>query len=241
MDDSGRPHRVAIAHDWLTIPGGSEKVVARMLRMFPQAEIFTSVYDPAPWPPVITSRPVHTSFLNRIPGATRNYPRMLPLMNAAFESFDFTGFDLVLSSSHACARAVRVGPHVAHVSYTHAPMRYAWEFDLEKDRFPSWTHPIVRPMMAAFRRWDRRNAQRVDVLCANSRDIAGRMAARTARGAANAVAGQARSARYEREVGRSAHDVCSQRACAELRHKSVTTDGSSGHRVMLTITQVAVA
>lgn len=59
-----------------------------------------------------------------------------------------------------------------------------------------------------------------------SRDIAGRMAARTARGAANAVAGQARSARYEREVGRSAHDVCSQRACAELRHKSVTTDGS---------------
>ncbi len=105
--------RVAIVHDWLTIPGGSEQVVLELLEMFPQAELFTTVYDPAPWPALLTERPVHTSFLNRIPGAVKNYPKLLPLMNRAFRSFDLSGFDLVLSSSHACAKNVRAPAGVA--------------------------------------------------------------------------------------------------------------------------------
>src|SRR5262249_5668947 len=82
--------RVAVVHDWLTVPGGSEQVVLELLRMFPDAELYTSIYDPAPWPPAITQRPVHSSFLNRIPGASGNYQRLLPLMNAAFHSFDLS-------------------------------------------------------------------------------------------------------------------------------------------------------
>ncbi len=62
--------RVAIVHEWLTIPGGSEQVVLELLEMFPAAELFTSIYDPDPWPGEITERPVHASFLNRIPGAS---------------------------------------------------------------------------------------------------------------------------------------------------------------------------
>ncbi len=79
----GRFHHVAVVHDWLTIPGGSEQVVMELLEMFPAAELFTSVYDPAPWPAQITERPVHASYLNRLPGATRQYPKLLPLMNGA--------------------------------------------------------------------------------------------------------------------------------------------------------------
>ena len=119
--------RVAVVHDWLTIPGGSEQVVLELLEMFPQAELFTSIYDPAPWPAQITERAVHSSFLNRIPGAARHYPKLLPLMNRAFRSFDLSGFDLVLSSSHACAKNVRTPPGALHVCYCHTPMRYAWE------------------------------------------------------------------------------------------------------------------
>ena len=92
--------RVAITHEWLTVPGGSEQVVSAVIDVFPRAELFTSVYDPAPWPREITDRPVHVSALNRIPRAARIYPRLLPLMDAAFRSFDLRGFDLVLSSNH---------------------------------------------------------------------------------------------------------------------------------------------
>jgi hypothetical protein len=118
--------RVAVVHDWLTIPGGSEDVVMELLELFPQAELFTSVYDPEPWPRTITERPVHASFLNKIPTATRNYPKLLPLMNRAFESFDLRDFDLVLSSSHANAKNVHTPPGTLHVCYCHTPMRYAW-------------------------------------------------------------------------------------------------------------------
>ena len=119
--------RVAISHEWLTIPGGSEQVVMAMLDVFPQAELFTTVYDPAPWPEAITSRPVHASFLDRIPGAARHYPKLLPLMDAAYRRFDLSGFDLVLSSNHACAKNLRVPAGVPHVCYCHTPMRYAWD------------------------------------------------------------------------------------------------------------------
>jgi glycosyltransferase involved in cell wall biosynthesis len=95
--------------------------------VFPQAELFTTVYDPAPWPEAITSRPVHASFLDRIPGAVRHYPKLLPLMDAAFRRFDLSGFDLVLSSNHACAKNLRVPAGVPHVCYCHTPMRYAWD------------------------------------------------------------------------------------------------------------------
>src|ERR1035441_7684445 len=85
-----RFQRVAIVHEWLTIPGGSEQVVLELLKMFPNAELFTSIYDPAPWPEAITGRPVHASFLDRIPGARRNYPKLLPLMNRAVRSGEHT-------------------------------------------------------------------------------------------------------------------------------------------------------
>jgi glycosyltransferase involved in cell wall biosynthesis len=170
----GRFPRVAIAHDWLTIPGGSEEVVLELLEMFPQAEIFTSVYDPRPWPAALKQRPVHSSFLNHLPGARRHYPKLLPLMNRAFRSFDLSGFDLVLSSSHACAKNVRTD--ALHVCYCHTPMRYAWEEGfLEGEQVGRLTRLLLPPLLAWLRRVDRAGAQGPDVIVANSSHVAARV------------------------------------------------------------------
>ncbi len=168
--------RVAVVHDWLTIPGGSEQVLLELLEMFPQAELFTSVYDPAPWPPAITERVVHSSFLNRIPGAARHYPKLLPLMNRAFRSFDLDGFDLVLSSSHACAKNVRVPKGALHVCYCHTPMRYAWEEGfLEGEEVGRGMRLVLPPLLAWLRRVDRAGAAGPDVIVANSEHVAERV------------------------------------------------------------------
>lgn len=169
--------RVALAHDWLTIPGGSEKVVLELLELFPQAEIFTSVYDPGPWPAAITSRPVHTSYLQRLPGATRIYKQMVPLMSRAFEAFDLTGFDLVISSSHANAKNVIPLPGAPDVCYCHTPMRYAWDPSfLEGEGVGRLGRLALRPVLGRMRRNDLAGAARPDAYAANSTNVAARIA-----------------------------------------------------------------
>lgn len=176
--------RVAIAHEWLTVPGGSEKVVMAILELFPDAELFTSVYDPAPWPEAITRRPVHTSLLQRVPGATRHYPRLLPLMDAAFRSFDLSGFDLVISSHHACAKSVRVPAGVPHVCYCHTPMRYAWDPSFLAAEDLGRAERTVLPALTAWlRRVDRRRAAGPTVFVANSTHVAARIRSYYARDA----------------------------------------------------------
>ncbi len=169
--------RVAIVHEWLTIPGGSEQVVLELLEMFPAAELFTSIYDPDPWPPAITERPVHTSFLDRTPGAKRNYPKLLPLMDRAFRSFDLSGFDLVLSSNHACAKNVRTPPGALHVCYCHTPMRYAWEEDfMDGEEVGRAMRLLLPPLLSRLRKRDLAAASGPDVFVANSEHVRARIA-----------------------------------------------------------------
>jgi nucleoside-diphosphate-sugar epimerase/glycosyltransferase involved in cell wall biosynthesis len=164
----GRFPRVALVHDWLTVPGGSEQVLTALLELFPDAEIFTSVYDPKPWPPAIRERVVHSSFVGHLPRATRLYPRLLPLMRRAFRSFDLSDFDLVLSSSHAFAKSALANGH-PHVCYCHTPLRLLWE-----PRF--LTREAVGPVGRAsaalvrsrLRQLDREDAGALDVIMANS-------------------------------------------------------------------------
>jgi len=167
--------RVAIVHDWLTIPGGSEQVVLELLAMFPEAELFTSVYDPSPWPELIKARTVNTSFLDRVPGAARHYPKLLPLMNRAFRSFDLRGFDLVISSSHACAKNVRTPADTLHVCYCHTPMRYAWEEDFLSGELVGPARLLLAPLLAWLRRQDVAGSREPDVFVANSKHVAARI------------------------------------------------------------------
>jgi len=169
--------RVAIVHEWLTIPGGSEQVVLELLDMFPSAELFTSIYDPAPWPAAITERTVHASALNRIPGASRHYPKLLPLMDRAFRSFDLSRFDLVLSSNHACAKNVRTPPSALHVCYCHTPMRYAWEEGfLDGEEVGRLTRLALPRLLRRLRRQDLAGAAGPDLFVANSQHVADRIA-----------------------------------------------------------------
>jgi glycosyltransferase involved in cell wall biosynthesis len=120
---------------------------------------------------------VHASFLDRIPTARRNYPRLLPLMNAAFESFDLADFDLVVSSSHSCAKNVLTPPETLHVCYCHTPMRHAWEPRfLEGEDLGTLSRLAARALMPGLRRWDLAGAARPDVFVANSHHVAARIA-----------------------------------------------------------------
>jgi glycosyltransferase involved in cell wall biosynthesis len=168
--------RVAISHEWLTIPGGSEKVVLQLLELFPQAELYTSVYDPKPWPPAVRRARVHTSFLDRVPGARRHYPRLVPFMNAAFESFDLDSYDLVISSNHACAKNVITRPGTLHLCYCHTPMRYAWDASFLKGEQIGRVERAVLPLLLGrLRRQDVVASARPDVYVANSRHVAARI------------------------------------------------------------------
>jgi glycosyltransferase involved in cell wall biosynthesis len=168
--------RVAISHEWLTIPGGSEKVVLQLLELFPDADIYTSVYDPEPWPPTIRPEKVHVSYLDRVPGAKRHYPRLLPLMNTAFESFDLDGYDLVLSSNHACAKNVITAPGTLHVCYCHTPMRYAWDPGFfAGERLGPVERAMLPFLLSRLRRQDAIGSMRPDAYVANSHHVAARI------------------------------------------------------------------
>jgi glycosyltransferase involved in cell wall biosynthesis len=168
--------RVAVVHEWLTNPGGSEQVVLELLEMFPRAELYTSIYGPGPWPEPIARRDVHISYLNRVPGAARHYQKLLPFVSRAYRSFDLSGYDLILSSNHACAKNVITPPGVLHVCYCHTPMRYAWEKRfLEGEEIGTVGRLALPALLPLLRRQDLAGSASPDVFVANSRHVAERI------------------------------------------------------------------
>ncbi len=170
--------QVARVHDWLTGRRGGERVLERIAAGYPEAPIYTLVWRPGSVSRALESHPIVTSFLQRLPGAERRYRWFLPLFPRAIESFDLTGFDLVISTSHAVAKSARTKPGTFHLSYIHTPMRYVW--DLEAAYFPPGRFPwplsrYVRRTCARLRDWDRATSRRPQALLANSRHVAERI------------------------------------------------------------------
>ena len=124
--------RVALVHDWLTSMHGGEKVLEALLDLFPRADVFTLLHVQGSVSEAIEARRVHTSFVQRLPASARRYRAYLPLFPRAIESFDLTGYDLVVSSSHCVAKGVLPPPGAPHLSYCHTPMRYLWD---QKDAY----------------------------------------------------------------------------------------------------------
>lgn len=168
--------KVAIVHDWLVNYGGAERVVEEMLRLYPDADLFTLVYDEARMGRTFPREKVRTSFVQRIPFSTRLYTKMLTLMPRAFESFDLSGYDLVLCSSSCCAKGVITPPSVPHVAYIHSPMRYAWDLYFDYRRRSGLLTRLSMPrLIPGMRLWDFASSQRIDALIANSAYIARRI------------------------------------------------------------------
>jgi len=175
--ETARSHaslRVAIAHEWLVRYAGSERCVAEMLEAFPGARLLTTVVEESALPPAL--RGAEASLLQHVPGATRHHEWLLPLMPLAWRlRRPVEDVDVVISSSHACAKAVRAEGGIPHLCYCHTPMRYAWNFAAERERFPRAVRPLARAAMGSFRRWDRKTAKRVTRFVANSTAVAQRI------------------------------------------------------------------
>jgi glycosyltransferase involved in cell wall biosynthesis len=161
---------VALVHDFLLDLRGAERVFIEMCELWPDAPIFTAVYDEHGTEGRFAGRDVHTSFLQRLRPSARTFRALLPFYPAAVESFDLSGFDLVVSSSSAWAHAVICDADTTHVSYCHNPFRYAWN-DRDRTlagRSDALSRAMLRSLFHRWRQWDWIAAQRVDAYLANS-------------------------------------------------------------------------
>ena len=162
--------KVAIVHDWLVSYAGADRVVDQIRQVFPQAVIYTLVYDPGAFPEHFQKYDVRTTFVQKIPFAKKLYKNLLTLMPRAFESLDLTEYDLVISSSSSCSKGVITRPDTLHICYCHTPIRYVWSHYHEYLRHASFLKRLLIPrMLHSLRVWDFAAAQRVDYFLTNSK------------------------------------------------------------------------
>jgi glycosyltransferase involved in cell wall biosynthesis len=168
--------RVALIHDFLLDLRGAERVFAAICDAWPEADIFTAVYDETGTEGRFADRTIHTSFLQRLRPTSRTFRPLLPFYPHAVESFDLAGYDTVISSSSAWAHGVLVDPGAVHVCYCHNPFRYAWT---EREATLRARGPLVRPalrfLLSRWRQWDWIAAQRVDRYVSNSQTTSERV------------------------------------------------------------------
>lgn len=164
--------KVALVHDWLNGMRGGEKILEVLAEIFPQAHVYTLLYEPEKISPLINKLPVTTSFIQNLPWRRVYYRYYLPLFPRAIESFKLAGYDLVISTSHCVAKGVKVPAGTRHLCYCFTPMRYVWEFS--RDYF-GLKALMLRPFLAQLRRWDVRTAVRPDFFWAISQNVAGRI------------------------------------------------------------------
>ncbi|MCB8877642.1 glycosyltransferase family 4 protein [Acidisoma silvae] len=172
--------KVALVHEWFNTWAGSEKVLEVILSLFPEADIFSLIEVlPDKDRTVITKGRVKTTFLQRIPYIRHIYRDMLPLMPIAIEQLDMSGYDLIISNSHAVAKGVITGPDQLHICYCYSPMRYAWDLQaqyLRESRLERGIRSaLARYFLHKIRVWDQQSAQHVDHFISCSHYIARRV------------------------------------------------------------------
>jgi glycosyltransferase involved in cell wall biosynthesis len=160
-------------HDWLTGMRGGEKVLQELCRLFPEARVYTMIWFSGSVAPQIEERVVQTSFLQRLTGLT-DYRNLLPLFPAAIRSLQVRNADLVISSSHAVAKGVRIPKGARHLCYLHTPMRYLWDdsgsyFAFGKGR--RWKRAALGTIKPYLRRFDLHSCRTIDRLLANSATV----------------------------------------------------------------------
>jgi glycosyltransferase involved in cell wall biosynthesis len=169
--------RVAIVHDYLNQMGGAERVLEVLHELFPDAPVYTSIYWPQAMSPAIRRMDVRVSFMQRLPFVLRHHQPFLPLYPLAFEQFNLSGYDLVLSMSSAWSKGVITRPETFHVNYCLTPMRFAWSYyDYIAREELSGVALLVLPLVISYLRlWDVVSAQRVDRFIAISHTVARRI------------------------------------------------------------------
>lgn len=171
---------VALVHDYLNQRGGAERVFAHLARAYPDAPVYTALFDAAQTGDLVARSRVHTSFLASIPGANRYFRYLAPLYPRAFESFDFSPYDTIVSSTTSWAKGIIVPRGAVHVCYTHTVSRFVFAYDsyvgpLRQAQDDKLFHTLVSPIIARLVDWDIRAAQRPTQFVASSRNAAQRI------------------------------------------------------------------
>jgi len=168
--------RVAIVHYWLVSMRGGEKVLETLCQLFPEADIFTHVYDPGIVSETIRKHKIITTFINSLPRARRYYKHYLPLMPLALEQIDLRGYDLVISSESGPAKGIIPPAGAVHICYCHSPMRYVWNMFHDYREQAGWLRRLLMPPLCHYLRiWDATASMRVDRYIANSATVAARI------------------------------------------------------------------
>lgn len=171
--------KIAFVHDFLLRPGGAERVLKSLMDLYPEAPVFTLLYDEKRMGKDFPKERVRTSYLQKFPRFLPGMHKlMFPLMPGAVERFDFTGFDVVVSSSNAYAHGIVTNLETRHICYYHSPMRYAWDYThqyLKDQQLGLIGESIVTGMLHDVRMWDYLAAKRVDFKLANSKTVQDRI------------------------------------------------------------------
>ncbi len=164
---------VALVHDWLNQMGGAERVLEVFVDMFPSAPVYTSIYDPKRVSPAYRSWDIRTSWMNRLPGVGKHHQLYLPFYPLAFESFDLSEYDLIISNKSAFAHSIIPPPHAVHISYCLTPTRFLWQYTAYRRRegIGRVANALLQPILTWQRQFDRLAADRVDYFIAISREV----------------------------------------------------------------------
>lgn len=165
--------RVAIVHDYLNQYGGAERVLEALHALYPDAPVYTSIYDAEAMPEHYRSWDIRTSFMQKLPAWRKHFRRYFMLYPTAFERFDFSEYDLIISSSSAYAKGIIPPPHALHICYCHTPMRFAWRTEdyVERESISGLQGAILPFLLTYVRLWDAVSASRVDAFIANSHEV----------------------------------------------------------------------
>ncbi|MDP3975712.1 MAG: glycosyltransferase [bacterium] len=171
--------KVALVHDFLFKLGGAERVLKELANLYPQAPIYTLIYDEEKCGQMFPRKRVVESKLKKYPRFLQKRPQLLlGKMPEAIEDFDFSEFDLVISSSGAFSHGIITPPRTKHLCYCHSPMRYAWDYTheyLAEKKLSWWKELLARLTLHQVRQWDRVAADRPDAYLANSKHVAKRL------------------------------------------------------------------
>ncbi len=174
------PARMALVHDYLNQRGGAERVFRHIADLYPQAPVYTSLFDPVVTGDLVDPARVRTSFLQALPGSSRYFRLLAPLYPAAFERIDLRAYDTIVSTTTAWAKGVRFRPDATHVCYIHTVSRFAFAYDAYVGGLTGGSRGalghLARPVVARLIAWDRAAALRPTAFIANSKNVAARVA-----------------------------------------------------------------
>ncbi len=170
--------KVAIVVSWLNQYGGAERVLEAVHELLPQAPIYTSMFWPEAMPPDYRTWDIRVSWLDRLPFIHRHHQPFLPLYPLAFEGFDLSAYDVVLSISSGFAHGVITPPGTTHLCYCLTPSRFLWTYPAyaEREAIGPLANALLKPILLWLRQWDRLAADRVDQFIAISTEVQRRIA-----------------------------------------------------------------